>query len=220
MVINSLKNKKILITCGPTWVPIDKIRVISNISSGQLGQTLAVKLSQRKAKVTLLEGPTEKLFQSKSVRIIKFKFYEELFSIFKRELKKKYDIIIHAAAVADYQLIKQIPFKLNSHFKKLTLNLKPTQKIITQIKKMNPNLFLVGFKLETTTDRKLLLKKALGLIKEADCDLVIANTLSANKYRGYIINHKKQFLSQANSRSQMAQKLITTLNRIFLSYKK
>jgi len=55
-----LKNKRILITCGPTWVPIDGMRVISNRSSGQLGQTIAQDLTKAGAKVTLLEGPVER----------------------------------------------------------------------------------------------------------------------------------------------------------------
>ena len=55
--MSQLKNKKILITAGPTWIPIDKVRVITNIFKGRLGIIIAKEAIKRKAKVTLLLGP-------------------------------------------------------------------------------------------------------------------------------------------------------------------
>ncbi len=98
--------KKILITCGPTWVPIDSVRVLSNISSGKLGQMLARELSKKGAQVTLLEGPVETPLTgaaSGKIRVLKFKTFDELFKNLKAELKKPWDAVIHAAAVSDYR---------------------------------------------------------------------------------------------------------------------
>ena len=55
---HKLKNKKVLITAGPTWVPIDNVRVISNTATGETGILLSEKLKNLGAKVTLLLGPT------------------------------------------------------------------------------------------------------------------------------------------------------------------
>ena len=106
MVINRLKNKKVLITYGSTWIPLDQVRVLSNRSSGKLGQLLTTQFKKEGARITLLEGPVEKPFLSKGVRVVRFKFYDELLALLKQELDKKYDIILHAAAVADYQINK------------------------------------------------------------------------------------------------------------------
>ena len=73
----SLKNKRILITCGPTWVPVDTMRVISNQSTGTLGQMIAEGFAKAGAKVTLLEGPVTRQLKSKSVKVLKFVFFDE-----------------------------------------------------------------------------------------------------------------------------------------------
>ena len=63
----SLNGKKILVTCGPVWSRIDAVRVISNVSSGRLGQTIAALCRKKNAKVTLLLGPvTEKVIRKAS----------------------------------------------------------------------------------------------------------------------------------------------------------
>ena len=101
-----LRNKKVLITCGPTWIPIDAMRVISNQSTGTLGQMIAEDFAKAGAKVTLLEGPVTRELKSKTIKILKFVFFDEFTGLIKKELKKKVDICIHAAAVSDYKLKK------------------------------------------------------------------------------------------------------------------
>ena len=101
----NLKNKRILITAGPTWVAIDKVRVISNIASGKTGVILAEKLNNCGAKVTLLMGPGECCCLNKKIRLVRFKFFADLKQTITRELKSnKYDVIIHSAAVSDYRV--------------------------------------------------------------------------------------------------------------------
>jgi phosphopantothenoylcysteine synthetase/decarboxylase len=100
---------------------------------------------------------------------------------------------------------------MSSHLKNFELRLIPTQKLISQIKKRSPQTFLVGFKLETDTNKNNLLKKAKQLIKEAKCDLIVANTMNKNMYQGYIVDHKGVILAKSHSRKRMAQALVKTL---------
>ena len=104
MAEKDLRQKKVLITCGPTWVPIDEMRVISNRSTGELGQRLAAGLAKSGARVTVLEGPVLQPLPVPGVRVIKSFFYDDLSRLLRLELKKKCDAVIHAAAVSDYRL--------------------------------------------------------------------------------------------------------------------
>jgi phosphopantothenoylcysteine decarboxylase/phosphopantothenate--cysteine ligase len=203
-----LKNKRVLITAGPTWVPIDRVRVISNIATGQTGIFLAKELQKLGAKVTLLLGPVEAYGLDKNIKLIRFKFFDELKGLIKKELKsKKYDIFIHSAAVSDYRSSKIYPEKLKSGIKNLKLSLLPTEKLIDSIKKIAPYIFLVGFKLETDLSSKALINKTKNLIKRAKLDLAVANTIYNNQYKAFILDDKKAKGPFLNKK-EMAKQLI------------
>jgi len=185
----SLKNKRILITAGPTWVPIDSVRIISNIATGATGLMLAEKLQGQGARVTLLLGPGESCCLSNKIRLIRFRFFNELYHIIRRELKaRKYDAVIHSAAVSDYRPQRYFRKKIKSGLKELEIKLLPTPKIIDSIKKISPHTFLVGFKFEPDAGKKILIKRAKGLFNRTGLDLVVANSFNSNKYQAYIIN--------------------------------
>ena len=199
-------------TCGPTWVRVDPVRVISNISSGELGHAVVHGLRKEKAKVTLLQGPVTHPLSTTGARVVAFRYFDELSRLLKHELKKRsYAIVIHAAAVADYALKNSFRGKISSRTKNLRLCLTPTPKLIAQIKKIDPNIFLVGFKLETDLTEKRLIQKARGLIREAKCDLVVANTLCAKAYRACIIDAQGRVLAKARTRAKTAACLIKVL---------
>ena len=208
-----LKNKKILITSGPTWVPIDAMRVISNRSTGELGHILTRSLQDKGARITLVEGPVTHRAELKSIEVIKFHFYDELRKILRRELKKPYDAVIHLAAVSDYQLKKVHTTKLRSDLSDLTLHLVPTKKLIGEIKKLNPNALLVGFKLESNISEKKLKEKASKLFWNAYCDLVVANCLDGKKYAAYIFDRSENILARGNARGEIAKKLTQILDQ-------
>ena len=207
-----LKNKHILITAGPTWVAIDKVRVISNISSGQSGIFFAEQALKEGAKVTLLLGPTINFSLSKPLKVLRFSFFDELINLVQRQLKSgKFDAVIHAAAVSDYRPKIKINTKLKSGIKNLKLNLVPTQKLINMIKQINPKVFLVGFKLESSKNKAGLIKAADKLFKESKADLVVANTLDDVRYLGFILDKQRNILARSNSRRDLARKLIKLL---------
>jgi len=142
-----MKKISVLITCGATWTPIDDVRVISNISSGEMGHLIAQAFERKGASVTILEGPVTHVMENSKIKIIKYRFFDELEKELKKELKKKYEIIIHAAAVSDFKVKQASKIKLSSE-KSLTIKLEPTTKLIQEIKRISPTSFLVGFKLE------------------------------------------------------------------------
>ncbi len=210
----SLLNKRILVTSGPTSVSIDPMRIISNHATGELGQKIALALSQNGAHVTLLQGSVIKTLQTKKIRIKKFCFYEELATLLKTELTKKYDAVIHNAAVSDYQLKKPFTSKLDSNKRTLTLTLVPTEKLINKIKVLAPKTFLVGFKLEDFKNEKDVVKQAKKLITDAQCDLVIANTLKGG-YKAYLLNCNAKVCNHANSREELTKNLVRALKENF-----
>jgi phosphopantothenoylcysteine decarboxylase/phosphopantothenate--cysteine ligase len=185
----NLRNKRILITAGPTWVPIDKVRVISNVASGETGIILAQELIRSGARVTLLLGPSGVCCLDKRIRLLRFRFFDELKNKITRELRwHKYDVVIHSAAVSDYRPSLVFAQKVKSDKKIWQLNLVPTVKIIDLIKKIDPSVFLAGFKFEPGAGKNLLIKRARGLIKRAGLDLAVANSVNRNQYRAYIIS--------------------------------
>jgi len=210
LAIKSLKSKKILVTCGPTWVPIDDMRVISNRSTGEFGHVIAENLKKEGAVITLLEGPVTSTERPKGVRVLKFLFFDELSNLLNEELKNDYDIVIHAAAVSDYQPTHTYGSKISSEFSRLTLNLTPAPKLIDNMKKINPKIFLVGFKLESSIEKEHMMVKAQNLMKRADCDLVIANCQDNKSYIAYIVDKERNVLGQGVGKKDVAK----TLTRI------
>ena len=186
--------KRILITAGPTWVPIDNVRVISNIATGETGILLAEELAARGAKVTLLLGPVDACCLNKKIRLIRFKFFDELKNRIIRELKSgRYDIVIHSAAVSDYRPKIRYAHKISSGLREWKLNLVPAQKIIDLIKKTKTCVFLVGFKFEPAANKKTLINKARALMKRANLNLAVANSIDKNRYCSYIVSDKRIF---------------------------
>ena len=205
----TLKNKRILITAGPTWVPIDSVRVISNIASGETGILLAEKLSKEQAKVTLVLGPVERRGIDRRIRLVKFRFFEELRARLKKELSsKKYDIVIHSAAVSDFRPEQPVKGKFSSG-KAYELRLIPLAKIVTEIRRRAPEAKLVLFKLESGISDNLLLRRAKAALADANGDLVVANRLIP-RYKAYLLDEKKIYF-QAASKEKLAQALVKRL---------
>ena len=177
-----LKNKKVLITAGPTIEHIDPIRIITNQSSGKTGVMLASELISSGAKVTLVYGPgIEK--PPNGAKIIRIFTSKEMFNVVKKEMSKKFDIVIMAAAVSDYTLENTSKNKIKSTKNKIKISLKKTPKIIDQIKKYQKNVFLVGFKAETNLSKKELITLAKKKMNESSADMIVANDVGSIRYR-------------------------------------
>ncbi len=180
-----------MITAGPTCVPIDKIRVISNTATGETGILLAKKFARQGAQVTLLLAGGDAGRLDKRIKVIPFKFFDELAVLLQKRLKQKhYQVIIHSAAVSDYQ--PQVRNKkISSDLKRLSLTLKPTPKIINTLRRLNRESFLVGFKFELGLKSSSLIKEARSLLMRGKLDLVVANTAVGEKYLAYLVSANK-----------------------------
>ncbi len=211
----AIKNKKILITAGPTWVAIDSARVISNIASAETGILLAEKLKRRGAKVTLLLGPAERRCLNKGIRTLRFRFFDELKNTLLKELKsRRYDAVIHSAAVSDYRPLLAYKQKISSHKKNWRLNLIQTPKLIDAIKKIQKTALLVGFKFIPQVKDKILIEEAKKLLRHAKADLVVANTIKQKSYAAFIVGSdrtqgpllSKNALAEALSRKLLCKR--------------
>lgn len=173
-----IRGKKVLISLGGTFEPIDSVRGITNKSSGKMGLAIAKQAYILGAEVTLIVANV-------SVRI------SPLFNVIHVETSKEmadvifeivgdYDIFISTAAVSDFEVVQRKNKKIDSK-SSFSIDLKPTLKIIRQIKKVNPNIFLVGFKAEFNITRKELINRAKKQIFDAGTDIVVANDVSQNE---------------------------------------
>ncbi len=194
-----LKNKKILMTAGPTIEYIDPVRVITNQSSGKTGVLLATELVSAGAKVTLVYGPGIET-PPKGVKVINVSTSKEMFDAVKGELKKKFDIVIMAAAAADYTPDNPSRKKIKSTQKKINISLKKAPKIIDQVKKIQKNVLLVGFKAEANISKTDLIKAAQGKLKDSDADMIIANDIGS-RYQKNINKNEVLIIDSGKVRS-------------------
>jgi len=210
---SSLLNKRILITCGPTWVAIDDVRVLSNRSTGELGRIVARKCKAAGAQVTVLEGPVAEPLKDRSIKVLKFSFFEELAALLNKELKQRYDVVIHAAAVSDFQPEQRFARKISSDKKRLTLSFVRTPKLINRIKKMRPKALLIGFKLESDFDHVSVVKEAQKLFSAGRCDLVVANFFGTSGYEAFILDKKCTLLGKVKGKHELAGVLVNILKQ-------
>ena len=216
----SLTGKHILITYGPTWIALDDTRTISNISSGRLGQCLVGDFAKAGCRVTALEGPvTHRLADrlgkksGKNISIKKFVYYDEFVHLVSQELKSPYDVMIQAAAVSDYRLSHPAKTKWSSERKRIHLELVPTEKVINRVKEKNPDIFLIGFKLNSRIHQGNALAHARKLFTMAGCDLVVANSLTDDQYRGFIIDPKEGLVASRNTREALSKALVVAVQK-------
>ncbi len=168
---NLLKNKKCLVTAGPTIEMIDPIRYISNRSSGKQGYEIASQLVLYGAKVTLVSGPTN-LDPPPNLKFIKIKTADEMYKKIKNI--SKIDIGIFTAAVSDFKNknINNSKIKKNKNLNiSLTKNIDILEKI-GKSKKQRPR-FLVGFAAETGS-----VKYAKKKLINKNCDMIVYNKVN------------------------------------------
>lgn len=189
---------------------IDSVRVISNIATGETGIILAEQLQKEGFKVTLLLGPIGS-YQNSKIKLLRFKFFDDLKNMLKQELScRNYDAVIHSAAVSDYRPKRLLAHKVVSGIKNLKINLVPAQKLIDLIRRLNKDLFLVGFKFEPDTSKARLFREARRLINRSTCGLVVANTIKGGRYSAYLVRSDK-VQGPLNTKEKLAEQLIKNL---------
>ena len=167
-----LLGKKVVVTAGPTMVPIDPVRILTNRSSGKMGYSIAEEARDRGAEVVLISGPTS-LIKPNGIKVIDIKTNEDMFNAIKNEFKDA-DIVIKSAAVADYKAknysnekIKKTGDDLNSIFER-------DRDILKTLGDMKENQILVGFAAESSN----LKENAKGKLERKNLDYIVANDIS------------------------------------------
>ena len=168
-----LSGKRVLVTAGPTREAIDPVRYISNHSSGKMGYALAKMAALRGAEVTLVSGATN-LETPLFVKRIDVSSAGEMFDVVS-EYADSQDVIIKAAAVADYTPATVSEQKMKKKDGELSIELKRTTDILQYLgEHKRPAQILCGFAMETEN----LLENARKKLEKKNLDLIVANSLT------------------------------------------
>ncbi len=167
----SLGKKKILITAGPTYEKIDPVRFIGNYSSGRMGFALAEEAASRGGEVLLITGPTNLSVYHPSITRINVESADEMHQACLGESKSA-DIIMMAAAVADFKVKEPQSQKIKKKNKPLHLDLLPTPDILNQLgQQKRKHQIIVGFALETNNE----IQNARKKLKTKNLDFIVLN---------------------------------------------
>lgn len=167
-----LAGKKVLVTAGPTREAIDPVRFISNNSTGKMGYAIAEKAARRGAKVYLVSGPVNldtpvgvERFDIISAR----EMYNKVMELF-----PQCDIVIKAAAVADYAPAAIYSQKVKKSSDNLELKLTKNPDILYELGKIKGDKIIVGFAMET----EKLIENASEKVRKKNLDFIVANDLN------------------------------------------
>ena len=166
-MLHDLEGKRVMVTAGPTQESIDPVRYVTNHSTGRMGYAIARMAMLRGADVTLVSGPVA-IAPPPFVRVIPVTTARDMFEAVTADASSQ-DIIIKAAAVADFRPAAVAADKIKKHDGRLTLDMERTDDIIQYLGDHKPDgQFLCGFSMETKdlieNSRAKLLKKNLDLI--------------------------------------------------------
>ncbi|PKE63785.1 bifunctional phosphopantothenoylcysteine decarboxylase/phosphopantothenate--cysteine ligase CoaBC [Macrococcoides caseolyticum] len=165
-----LQGKKVLVTAGPTIETIDPVRYLTNRSSGKMGYSLAEAANLRGADVTLVSADVG-IPVPNGVRHIKTESAQDMFNAVRDNMEQ--DLIIKAAAVADYTPVETYDQKLKKQEGDLTITFKRTEDILKYIGEHKTTQFVVGFAAETEHIEKY----ARGKLIKKNADVIVANNV-------------------------------------------
>ncbi|MBZ2065842.1 phosphopantothenate--cysteine ligase [Streptococcus sanguinis] len=218
----------ILITSGGTSEKIDRVRSITNHSTGRLGKIIAETFLDKGDQVTLVTTPKAvRPAAHPNLTIVQIENVAELLESLK-PLVHTHDVLIHAMAVSDYTPVYMTGLedvaaspdmteflnktnsesKISSQDDVQVLFLKKTPKVISLVKKWNPAIRLIGFKLLVNVTKEELLKTARDSLIKNQAEIIVANDLteiSNHGHRAYLVG--KDTVTQAQSKEEIAQLL-------------
>jgi phosphopantothenoylcysteine decarboxylase/phosphopantothenate--cysteine ligase len=170
----ALKGKKVMITAGPTYEAIDPVRFIGNHSSGKMGFALAEAAAQQGAEVTLVSGPVQLQTQHPAIRRIDIRSADELYEQCK-PLFADQDVVIFAAAVADYKPAQASSQKIKKNEARMSLSLCKTVDVAGSLGlEKQEGQFTVGFALETEHEQRHAQEK----LRKKNLDMIVLNSLN------------------------------------------
>ncbi|TDM07313.1 bifunctional phosphopantothenoylcysteine decarboxylase/phosphopantothenate--cysteine ligase CoaBC [Macrococcus lamae] len=168
---NDYAGKRLLVTAGPTIERIDAVRYMTNNSTGRMGYALAEAAASRGAIVTLVSGPVH-IAPPKGVSVVNVESAEEMFEAVTSRMEEQ-DIIVKAAAVADYTPVSRLTGKLKKQEGSLDLSFKRTTDILKYLGEHKTHHYLAGFAAET----EQVAAYAKGKLEKKNADVIIANNV-------------------------------------------
>jgi phosphopantothenoylcysteine decarboxylase/phosphopantothenate--cysteine ligase len=212
------KGKKALVTAGPTHEPIDPVRFIGNHSSGKMGLAIADELASRGVEVSLVLGPGSANPRNNNVKAIHVETAEQMYEACLVQ-SHQMDIIVMAAAVADYTPARPSEEKLKKKEGQMVLELNRTKDILKELgMKKKPGQVLVGFALENRNEQEY----AESKLKKKNADLIVLNSLR-DTGAGFGIDTNKITIFQKNGppipfelkpKQQVAKDIVDTIAKI------
>lgn len=211
-----LSGKTAVVNAGPTYEAIDPVRFIGNRSSGKMGCSIADRLAELGAKVTLVLGPTHIKPQNKNVRVLDVNTAEEMFVSTTSEAKNA-DIIVCSAAVADYKAKNVSDSKIKKDKVDLNIELEKTRDILAELgNTKTKKQCLVGFALETDNVEEYAKQK----LTQKKLDLIVANSakhadgvvFGSDSNQVSILDRNNKFTKfELLSKEDTAKKIVSTI---------
>lgn len=200
-----LRNIRILVTAGPTREYLDRVRFLTNASSGKMGVAIAREAYFRGADVTLVHGPLS-VRKPHYVRSISVTTTEEMLDAVLSEVRSRdYDVVVLAAAPADFRFKKPVEEKIKSEVGFLTAELEATPKISLNIRKEFSGL-LVGFAAEVVDgDTDKLVELALEKLDRRGFDIIVANDVSRRDI-GFTADYNEVLLVSKKRHKELVSK--------------
>nr|WP_298660611.1 bifunctional phosphopantothenoylcysteine decarboxylase/phosphopantothenate--cysteine ligase CoaBC [uncultured Flavobacterium sp.] len=168
-----LKGKKIMVTAGPTYEAIDPVRFIGNHASGKMGFDIALKAAEKGAEVVLITGPTHLCLKHTNVEIVSVVSADEMYEVCFAHYDVV-DVVIAAAAVADYKPKKVATHKIKKSEDTFSIELEKNKDILLSLGQNKKNQFLIGFALETENE----IENAKAKILKKNLDYIVLNSLN------------------------------------------
>ncbi len=180
-----LKGKKVLITAGPTYEAIDPVRFIGNHSSGKMGCELALRAASLGAEVQLILGPSSIKVEHFLITVHHVVSGDQMYKI-AHSLFENCDVLIAAAAVADYKPVLVASEKIKKDDTNIQIELTKTKDILSSLGAKKEQQYIVGFALETENE----IENALKKLHKKNLDAIVLNSLR-DKGAGFKTNTNK-----------------------------
>lgn len=168
-----LANKKVLISAGPTREQIDPVRFFTNRSSGKMGFALAEAAASLGAEVTLVTGPVDQKVTNQRIKRVDITTAADMYEVMHQHFAS-HDIVIKAAAVADYRPKFVYGEKMKKHAGDWHIEMERTKDILQSLGEKKAHQFLVGFAAETTNPLEYGMRK----LHDKHLDAIVINNVT------------------------------------------
>jgi len=211
-----LSGKKVLVSGGPTQEKVDPVRYFTNRSSGKMGFAIAEAAATFGAQVTLVAGPTDLTLSDLRINRVDVTSAEEMYVAMHEHFPSS-DIVIKAAAVADYRPKQVYDQKMKKQPGNMSIQMERTKDILQSLGERKSHQYLVGFAAETTNP----LEYGREKLEKKNLDAIVVNNVAA-KGAGFggdtnivtYINkfHREDEIELASKR-EVAEKILTFIDR-------